>query len=131
MSSPGALTSAPSPPPGLSGDIFFLTTPETAMRVRLKRSMPGYLQMGTESNTPSTTVSPSSTIASLPLSTTDPGTPRSFSEALANRSQYRPTGQYATENGSRMRIVIRTDPTSATCFDPADKELYDLWAPKR
>ncbi|PPR07049.1 hypothetical protein CVT26_005250 [Gymnopilus dilepis] len=29
------------------------------------------------------------------------------------------------------RILIRSDPTMLTCFDPADKELYDLWAPKR
>ncbi|CAL1700727.1 unnamed protein product [Somion occarium] len=28
------------------------------------------------------------------------------------------------------RIMIRADPTLVTCFDPADKELYDLWAPK-
>ncbi|KAI0092848.1 hypothetical protein BDY19DRAFT_926687 [Irpex rosettiformis] len=27
--------------------------------------------------------------------------------------------------------VIRSDPSIITCFDPADKELYDLWAPKR
>ncbi|KAK7060586.1 hypothetical protein VNI00_001352 [Paramarasmius palmivorus] len=26
--------------------------------------------------------------------------------------------------------VIRSDPSLLTCFDPADKELYDLWAPK-
>ncbi|KAF8484766.1 hypothetical protein DFH94DRAFT_715967 [Russula ochroleuca] len=28
------------------------------------------------------------------------------------------------------KIVIRVDHSIATCFDPADKELYDLWAPK-
>jgi hypothetical protein len=27
--------------------------------------------------------------------------------------------------------VIRADPTMTTCFDPADKELYDLWAPTK
>ncbi|KIY74068.1 hypothetical protein CYLTODRAFT_448274 [Cylindrobasidium torrendii FP15055 ss-10] len=27
--------------------------------------------------------------------------------------------------------VIRTDPAMLTCFDPADRELYDLWAPTR
>ncbi|KDQ20673.1 hypothetical protein BOTBODRAFT_61773 [Botryobasidium botryosum FD-172 SS1] len=31
---------------------------------------------------------------------------------------------------SARLIVIRSDPTLQTCFDPADKELYDLWAPK-
>ncbi|TFY68613.1 hypothetical protein EVG20_g3478 [Dentipellis fragilis] len=28
------------------------------------------------------------------------------------------------------KLTIRTNPTISTCFDPADKELYDLWAPK-
>jgi hypothetical protein len=28
-------------------------------------------------------------------------------------------------------ITIRVDPALATCFDPADKELYDLWAPSK
>ncbi|KAI0304104.1 hypothetical protein BC826DRAFT_1100999 [Russula brevipes] len=28
------------------------------------------------------------------------------------------------------KLVIRVDHSIATCFDPADKELHDLWAPK-
>ncbi|KAG8746747.1 hypothetical protein FRC10_003730 [Ceratobasidium sp. 414] len=31
---------------------------------------------------------------------------------------------------SRHKITIRSDPALFTCFDPKDKELYDLWAPK-
>ncbi|KAF8266873.1 hypothetical protein EI94DRAFT_1802441 [Lactarius quietus] len=27
------------------------------------------------------------------------------------------------------KVSIRVDHSIATCFDPADKELYDLWAP--
>ncbi|KAF8076466.1 hypothetical protein FPV67DRAFT_1664728 [Lyophyllum atratum] len=27
-------------------------------------------------------------------------------------------------------IVARSDPSLLTCFDPQDKELYDLWVPK-
>ncbi|KIK68081.1 hypothetical protein GYMLUDRAFT_69084 [Collybiopsis luxurians FD-317 M1] len=27
--------------------------------------------------------------------------------------------------------VIRADPSMLTCFDPADRELYDLWVPKK
>ncbi|THV08488.1 hypothetical protein K435DRAFT_959049 [Dendrothele bispora CBS 962.96] len=27
--------------------------------------------------------------------------------------------------------VVRADPSILTCFDPSDKELYDLWAPKK
>ncbi|CAE6491663.1 unnamed protein product [Rhizoctonia solani] len=30
----------------------------------------------------------------------------------------------------KQKIVIRSDPALLTCFDPKDKELYDLWAPK-
>ncbi|KAM6489197.1 hypothetical protein JOM56_015367 [Amanita muscaria] len=29
------------------------------------------------------------------------------------------------------RPLLQTDPAFQTCFNPADKELYDLWAPKR
>ncbi|OBZ70400.1 hypothetical protein A0H81_10004 [Grifola frondosa] len=28
------------------------------------------------------------------------------------------------------RVIIRADPSLVSCFDPSDKELYDLWAPK-
>ncbi|TFK55934.1 hypothetical protein OE88DRAFT_1731571 [Heliocybe sulcata] len=135
MSSPGPSTPTRSPGPPAYGDVFSLATPETAMRARnTKRPMPGLFRTDSESTISSTTASPTSTIASLPMSshsrasTAEPGTPRSFTEALANRSQFRPTGQYT--NGSSMRIGIRSDPTLVTCFDPADKELYDLWAPK-
>lgn len=29
------------------------------------------------------------------------------------------------------KVVVRSDPSLVTCFDPADKELYDLWVPKQ
>ncbi|KAI0763253.1 hypothetical protein BC629DRAFT_978688 [Irpex lacteus] len=29
------------------------------------------------------------------------------------------------------KLIVRSDPSIVTCFDPADKELYDLWARKR
>ena len=32
--------------------------------------------------------------------------------------------------GTSMDRKIRSDPSLLTCFDPADKELYDLWVPK-
>ncbi|KAI0081755.1 hypothetical protein K474DRAFT_1703605 [Panus rudis PR-1116 ss-1] len=32
---------------------------------------------------------------------------------------------------STRKITIRSDPAMITCFDPADKELYDLWAPRQ
>lgn len=31
---------------------------------------------------------------------------------------------------STRKTVIRADPALVTCFDPADKQLYGLWAPK-
>ncbi|KAH7920172.1 hypothetical protein BV22DRAFT_820562 [Leucogyrophana mollusca] len=35
-----------------------------------------------------------------------------------------------TLNTSR-KVTIRSDPALVTCFDPADKELHELWAPKQ
>ncbi|KAF9652167.1 hypothetical protein BDM02DRAFT_3183889 [Thelephora ganbajun] len=32
---------------------------------------------------------------------------------------------------SVKRAVLKADPALLTCFDPADKELYDLWAPQQ
>jgi len=29
------------------------------------------------------------------------------------------------------RVTLKMDPGLLTCFDPADKELYDLWAPQQ
>lgn len=29
------------------------------------------------------------------------------------------------------KIIIRSDPSLVSCFDPADKELYELWVPKQ
>ncbi|KAF9226527.1 hypothetical protein BS17DRAFT_488813 [Gyrodon lividus] len=31
---------------------------------------------------------------------------------------------------SSRKITIRSDPALLTCFDPADKQLYDLWVPR-
>ncbi|KAG8930240.1 hypothetical protein FRC01_003108 [Tulasnella sp. 417] len=30
----------------------------------------------------------------------------------------------------RRTVTIKSDPLKLTSFDPSDKELYDLWAPK-
>lgn len=32
---------------------------------------------------------------------------------------------------SIKRVALKTDPALLTCFDPADKELYDLWVPQQ
>ncbi|RPD67183.1 hypothetical protein L226DRAFT_608419 [Lentinus tigrinus ALCF2SS1-7] len=49
-----------------------------------------------------------------------------------SRSLYRPiTSAPPSALGTPARkIIIRADPAILTCFDPADKELYDLWAPR-
>ncbi|KAF5322935.1 hypothetical protein D9619_000888 [Psilocybe cf. subviscida] len=43
--------------------------------------------------------------------------------------------QHFQTNGSTQApgrpVQIRADPALMTCFDPADRELYDLWAPRR
>ncbi|KAI0005014.1 hypothetical protein BJV74DRAFT_806366 [Russula compacta] len=41
-----------------------------------------------------------------------------------------PAGRVNLGVAHPRKIVIRVDHSIATCFDPADKELYDLWAPK-
>ena len=42
-----------------------------------------------------------------------------------------PAGKDGSNVGAHTRkIAIRVDHSIATCFDPADKELYDLWVPK-
>ncbi|KAL1694532.1 hypothetical protein GGG16DRAFT_110237 [Schizophyllum commune] len=44
------------------------------------------------------------------------------------RSVFRGTAStFATPSSS---VRIRADPSIATCFDPSDKELYALWAPR-
>ncbi|TBU40121.1 hypothetical protein BD309DRAFT_968169 [Dichomitus squalens] len=49
-----------------------------------------------------------------------------------SRSLYRPiTSQPPSALGTPARkVTIRADPALLTCFDPADGELYNLWAPK-
>ncbi|KAI0832398.1 hypothetical protein BC628DRAFT_1309269 [Trametes gibbosa] len=50
-----------------------------------------------------------------------------------SRSLYRPipVAPASTFATPARKVVIRSDPSLVTCFDPADKELYDLWAPKQ
>ncbi|KAI0349417.1 hypothetical protein OH77DRAFT_1594236 [Trametes cingulata] len=50
-----------------------------------------------------------------------------------SRSLYRPipSAPPSTFGTPSRKVVIRADPALVTCFDPADRELYDLWAPKQ
>ena len=49
------------------------------------------------------------------------------SRALYRTINTTPSSAQATPG---RKVTIRVDPALFTCFDPADKELYDLWAPK-
>ncbi|PCH41035.1 hypothetical protein WOLCODRAFT_162758 [Wolfiporia cocos MD-104 SS10] len=56
------------------------------------------------------------------------------SATLTNLTRFRSSGTLsssATFTVSAPKIALRVDPALVTCFDPEDKELYDLWAPKR
>ncbi|KAG1851291.1 hypothetical protein DFJ58DRAFT_425771 [Suillus subalutaceus] len=41
----------------------------------------------------------------------------------------RPTLRSLPVNLNSRKIIIRSDKALVTCFDPADTELYTLWAP--
>ncbi|KAJ7908303.1 hypothetical protein B0H13DRAFT_2331550 [Mycena leptocephala] len=47
----------------------------------------------------------------------------------ASRSAFRATYTPATGTPA-TKTLVRSDPSILTAFDPADRELYDLWAPK-
>ncbi|KAJ7283589.1 hypothetical protein C8J57DRAFT_1498627 [Mycena rebaudengoi] len=63
-----------------------------------------------------------------PTSTLSESTSFRFNDS-ASRSSFRATFTPASGTPSR-KIIVRSDPSIWTAFDPADKELYDLWAPK-
>ncbi|KAJ3789110.1 hypothetical protein GGU11DRAFT_764347 [Lentinula aff. detonsa] len=78
-------------------------------------------------SSPTSTLSGSPPSASTILSTSL----RSLSHE-ASRTSLR--GTFPSSNTSLIgtrKPAIRADPSMLTCFDPADKELYDLWAPKK
>ncbi|KAF9464495.1 hypothetical protein BDZ94DRAFT_1308005 [Collybia nuda] len=55
---------------------------------------------------------------------------------VANRLNEAPRSTFrtvfaASTNISGRKLAVRSDPSLLTCFDPLDKELYDLWAPKK
>ncbi|KAI0053562.1 hypothetical protein FA95DRAFT_1600710 [Auriscalpium vulgare] len=54
--------------------------------------------------------------------------PTSTLSSLTDRSS-RAQGFGGTGTAGSKRI-IRADPALVSCFDPADKELYDLWVSK-
>ncbi|KAJ6599006.1 hypothetical protein DFH09DRAFT_902552, partial [Mycena vulgaris] len=62
-----------------------------------------------------------------PTSTLSESTSFRFGDS-ASRSAFRATYTPASGTPSRKNIV-RSDPSILTAFDPADRELYDLWAP--
>ncbi|TRM67759.1 hypothetical protein BD626DRAFT_564665 [Schizophyllum amplum] len=69
----------------------------------------------TGSSSPTNTLSESSGVNLQPSASTSRSIFRGAASGMAT-----PTGG----------VRIRADPTLVTCFDSADKELYDLWASK-
>ncbi|KAK7061777.1 hypothetical protein R3P38DRAFT_675344 [Favolaschia claudopus] len=65
---------------------------------------------------------------SSPTSTLSETTSFRFTPS-ASRSVLRAAYTPATGTPAR-RTLVRSDPSILTAFDPADRELYDLWAPK-
>ena len=47
----------------------------------------------------------------------------------SSRALYRPIATSAQATPAR-KAIVRADASLFTCFDPTDKELYDLWVPK-
>ncbi|KAN0097407.1 hypothetical protein V8E55_001853 [Tylopilus felleus] len=94
--------------------------------------------------------------SSTSMSTATENTPRSSTSPLRNRTinatQDSPSSRTISDSGvstsflqadefsvrahtsagflATRKITIRSDPALLTCFDAADRQLYDLWAPK-
>ncbi|KAI0638168.1 hypothetical protein C8Q77DRAFT_1153837 [Trametes polyzona] len=98
-------------------------TPTTGLR---NRGTPGQAA-GNDSLPPGGDVSPASSTLSNVSRTLEPS-----ATAAARSSLFRPLAATpASAFGTPARkVTIRVDPALVTCFDPADKELYDLWAPR-
>ncbi|KAF5344105.1 hypothetical protein D9758_008892 [Tetrapyrgos nigripes] len=74
------------------------------------------------------------------ISETPPGAASSSSSSSARLTRDAPRaslrGLFTPTSGTPISgtprtPVVRSDPSILTCFDPSDRELYDLWAPKR
>ncbi|KAG7096891.1 hypothetical protein E1B28_004297 [Marasmius oreades] len=82
--------------------------------------------------------SQTSTSSGSPASTLDSETPlqpprsHESSRGLSLRNSIFSGSSSSVSPGTPIsrKPVIRSDPSIITSFDPADKELYDLWAPK-
>ncbi|KAJ7904575.1 hypothetical protein B0H14DRAFT_2663488 [Mycena olivaceomarginata] len=89
----------------------FSTDPETPLRGTESR-MAGEFGPGNDS----------------PTSTLSESTSFRFNDSTS-RSAFRAT--YTPAAGTpAQKTLVRSDPSILTAFDPADRELYDLWAPK-
>ncbi|KAF5363818.1 hypothetical protein D9756_000434 [Leucocoprinus leucothites] len=73
--------------------------------------------------------SPASTFSSSTTTGTPSGQPDASQTPF--RSLFAAAKRSSAPAEPQRQLYVRADPTLLTCFDPADKELYDLWAPKR
>ncbi|TCD69663.1 hypothetical protein EIP91_006680 [Steccherinum ochraceum] len=114
--------SPPLSPPRRTQGVNYPTTPDSNFRNRR--------QANGQEGTPG---SPSSDTASSTNTQNGPGPLfRTSTSATLLMEPSFSSGQlgFSTANSTR-KVIIRSDQTLATCFDPADQELYRLWAPRR
>ncbi|KAI0796687.1 hypothetical protein C8Q75DRAFT_802372 [Abortiporus biennis] len=104
-------------------------TPDSSFRSRFKPTLDPHQNQGQTSPT-------------LTSASSQPQTP-TFDSALGrsmfgkslfqsrSSSPFSTSGSGVIDLGTPPKtLVVRTDHSLVTCFDPQDKELYDLWAPK-
>ncbi|KAG8935253.1 hypothetical protein FRC03_000968 [Tulasnella sp. 419] len=92
-------------------------------RVRNRRD-PLHISVSSAQQYPGAHNSPTSTMSSSSAG------PSSLFRAHAQTSHRLTTPPGSQRLTPKRAINIRSDPMMVTCFDPQDKELYDLWAPK-
>ncbi|PIL37132.1 hypothetical protein GSI_00824 [Ganoderma sinense ZZ0214-1] len=91
-------------------------TPDNGLRTR------STTRPDTGNGSPDGDASPTSTTVS------SPSVSRIFDRPLYRAVTSQPSSAMGTP---ARKVIIRADPTLFTCFDPVDKDLYDLWAPKQ
>jgi hypothetical protein len=105
--------------------LFLLGSPGSqAAQPDAVRSPSVYLRVGGSNH-------PCTALQTLQTSQSGAIKPMSFSLGLDSSESMAYRATMANVSTLPRPNVIRADPTMTTCFDPADKELYDLWAPAK
>ncbi|ETW83964.1 hypothetical protein HETIRDRAFT_146686 [Heterobasidion irregulare TC 32-1] len=91
---------------------------ESPLSASLRHRQPVPVRITGEYTTDSIMNSPTPTFPAFTTNST-------FGERLVGR-----TAGPSRLSAPTHKLTIRADPTMVTCFDPADKELYNLWVPR-